>query len=51
MSDSGPDYGGASSDIYTVLTVIATLFLILGTVMLAVRSQALFDSWLPFGGA
>jgi len=46
----GPDLGGVTSDIYTILTVIATVFLILGTVLLAVKSQQLFDTWLPLGG-
>ncbi len=49
MSDTGLDRGGAGSDIYTVLTAIATLFVLVGGIYLAVMSQQLFDSWLPLG--
>ena len=36
------------SDIYTVLTAIGALLLVVGTVYVSVRSQMLFGSWLPF---
>ena len=36
------------SDIYTLLAIVATVFLAVGTVALCVRSQVLFGSWLPF---
>ena len=49
MSDTGLDRGGASSDIYTALTAIATLFVFIGGIYLAVKSQQLFGSWLPLG--
>ncbi len=49
MSDTGLDRGGASSDIYTALTIIATAFILVGGIYLAVTSQQLFDSWLPLG--
>ena len=35
--------------IYTVLLIIATLFMIAGTVFLAWKSNALFGDWMPFG--
>ncbi len=35
--------------IYTVLLIIATLFMILGTVILAWKSNMLFGDWMPFG--
>ena len=40
---------GAPNNIYTVLVIIATLFMCFGTVFLAVRSNQLFGTWLPFG--
>lgn len=50
MSDTGLDRGSADSDIYTALTAISTLFVLAGSIFLAVRSQELFGSWLPLGG-
>lgn len=38
------------NSIYTVLVIVATLFVILGTVFLAYQSQQLFGSWIPKGG-
>ncbi|MCG3139051.1 MAG: hypothetical protein HJJLKODD_02929 [Phycisphaerae bacterium] len=38
-----------TSDIYTMLLIIATLFLLAGTVFLAMRNQELFGSWMPLG--
>lgn len=49
MSDTGLDRGEASSDIYTFLTAIATLSVVIGGIYLAVKSQQFFDSWLPLG--
>lgn len=37
------------NNIYTMLAIIATLFLLFGTVYLAVKSNALFGTWLPSG--
>lgn len=50
MSEGGPA-STPESDVYTVLLAIATLFVLIATVILSVRSQQLFGSWLPFGGA
>lgn len=36
------------STIYTGLLIIATLFLVLGTAILAWKSQQIFGNWLPF---
>ncbi len=38
------------SDIYTILLAIASLFVLLGTVFVSIRSQQLFGYWLPIGG-
>jgi hypothetical protein len=37
------------SDIYTALVMVATGFLIIGTVFVGWRSLDLFGNWLPFG--
>ncbi len=50
MSEGGPA-STPESDIYTVLLAIATLLVLIATVLLAVRSQQFFGTWLPFGGA
>jgi len=52
MADMGP--GGKikvspPNNIYTAWLIIATLFLLFGTVYLAVRSHELFGTWLPIG--
>ena len=39
----------AGSDVYTVLVIIATLFVTLGAAFLIYRSMTLFDQWLPMG--
>ena len=39
------------NDVYTVLVILATVLVAGATVFLAVRSQQLFGSWNPFGGA
>ena len=39
------------NDVFTVLLVLATVVVAGATVYLAVRSQQLFGSWNPFGGA
>ena len=49
MSDTGLDRGGVGSDIYTALTAISMVFVLIGAIYLAVRSQQLFDAWLPLG--
>lgn len=36
------------SDVYTVLIVVGTLFLIAATVFTAMRTQQLFGNWIPF---
>ncbi len=38
------------SDIYTVLLAIATVFVLLGTIFVSIRSHQLFGHWLPIGG-
>lgn len=47
MANSDSDYQ-PQSDIYTVLVVVGTLFLMAGTIFNAVRTQQLFGNWLPF---
>ncbi len=51
-----PGVGGKNrivpaSDVYTSLLIIATVFMILGTVFLAWKSSVLFGTWLPTGPA
>jgi len=48
MADPIPTDIRPESDVYTMLVIIASVFLLTGTVYVAVRSQALFDTWLPF---
>lgn len=50
MSES-PGFRKAPSNVYTVLLMLATALVVGATVYLAVRSQELFGSWSPFGGA
>ncbi len=47
MAEMGPP-SSPTNDVYTVLIIVATAFVILGTVIIAVRSNVLLDSWLPF---
>jgi hypothetical protein len=48
MADT--NYGDVrpDNDIYTLLVIIGTVFLITGTVLVAARGQTLFGSWMPF---
>ncbi len=39
----------APTSIYTVMVIVATLFMIVGTVFLAWKSNELFGNWLPTG--
>ena len=48
MTDNEPSEYQPESNIYTVLTIVATLFLAAGTVYVGFRAQALYGSWLPF---
>jgi len=50
MSDIGPDTGPPTSDVYTVLVMVASAFVLIATIVSSVRSQQLFGGWLPFGG-
>ncbi len=50
MSD-GPDGGRPDHDVYTVLVILATALVAGATVFLCIRSQQLFGTWNPFGGA
>ncbi len=38
------------ADLYTVLLILATVLLAAGTIFVAVRSHALFETWLPPAG-
>ncbi len=46
-----PVGGQPENDVYTVLLIIATVLVGSATVFLAMRSEQLFGSWNPFGGA
>jgi hypothetical protein len=47
----GPVSNQPANNIYTVLVILATVFVAASTVFLAVRSQQLFGSWNPFSPA
>ncbi|MCK4659635.1 MAG: hypothetical protein KAV82_08965 [Phycisphaerae bacterium] len=47
MSESGPEPTSPQSDVYTVLLVVATLFLAAATVFIAIQAQQFFGRWLP----
>ena len=49
MTEIGPTPGRPESDIYTVLLILASIFLLVGTVVIAVRAQHVFGTWLPLG--
>jgi uncharacterized membrane protein YgdD (TMEM256/DUF423 family) len=50
MSDSPADRK-PENNVYTILVIVATVLVAGATVYLAIRSQQLFGSWNPFGGA
>ena len=49
MSDRPAERPG--NDVYTLLTMLATVIVAAATVYLAIRSEQLFGSWNPFSGA
>ncbi len=48
MSEGGPSGARPESDIFTVLIIVATVFVAAATVYTSVRANELFGSWLPF---
>ena len=48
MADSGGQSPKPDSDVYTVLVMVATVFLAVGTVYVGVRGNVIFGNWLPF---
>ena len=48
MPGNEPSEYQPESNIYTVLTIVATVFLAAGTIYVAFRAQTLYGSWLPF---
>ena len=46
-----PTGGQPESNVYTVLLIVAVVVVAAATLYLAARSQQLFGSWNPFGGA
>ena len=46
-SSSGRIKVSPPNSIYTVLVIVATLFVIMGTVILAYQSHELFGVWIP----
>jgi hypothetical protein len=50
MSEGGPAPEKPENDIYTILLAVASLFMLIAIVIISIRSQYLFSSWLPFGG-
>jgi hypothetical protein len=49
MSDTGGTPTSPQSDVYTILLIVATAFLVVATVFVSVRAQQLFGHWLPLG--
>jgi hypothetical protein len=50
MSDR-PAGAKPDHDVYTILVMVATVFVAAATVYLVLRSQQLFGTWNPFTGA
>ncbi len=48
MADTGPSDFRPSSNVYTVLVIVATIFLLAATVFTSVRAQELYGNWMPF---
>ena len=48
MADPGGPGVKPDSDVYTVLVMVATVFLIVGTVFVSVRANDVFGNWMPF---
>jgi len=48
MADPNPSDVRPESDIYTILVIVATIFLVIGTLFVSVRAQELFGNWIPF---
>jgi len=49
MSEGGPTPTSPESDVYTMMLIIATLFLAVAMVFVSFRAQSFLGSWLPFG--
>lgn len=47
MSEGGPTPTSPQSDVYTILLIIATLFLAVATVFVSIQAHRFFDRWLP----
>jgi len=43
--------GRPANDIYTLLTMLATVVVAAATIYLAIKSEQFFGSWNPFSGA
>ncbi len=48
MADTGPSDLRPSSNVYTVLVIVATIFLLTATIFTSMRAQALYGNWIPF---
>jgi hypothetical protein len=48
MADQGSSDLRPESDIYSVLLIVASIFLATGTIFVTLRANALFDNWMPF---
>ena len=48
MADEARNEPTPESDIYTILLIVATIFLAVGTVFGALRAQTFFGAWIPF---
>ena len=48
MAEPGSSGAQPDSDVYTVLVMVATVFLAVGTIFVTVRAHDIFGNWLPF---
>jgi len=48
MADPGGQGTKPDNDVYTVLVIVATVFLAIGTVVVSTRANDVFGNWMPF---
>jgi hypothetical protein len=48
MAEHGASDPRPESDIYSVLIIVASVFLATGTIFVSIRADALFGNWMPF---
>ncbi|GJM25585.1 MAG: hypothetical protein DHS20C16_20000 [Phycisphaerae bacterium] len=48
MADTGQSDLRPNSNVYTVLVIVATIFLLAATVFMSMKAQELYGNWIPF---